>query len=875
MPPAPEGANLPPQDLDAEEAVLGAMMINEQAVLTVSEVIKDPGDFYREAHGTVFRAILALLTRSEPIDAVTVSDELERMGKLEDVGGRGFIFGLSSSVTVAANAKSHAQIVRDVAVMRRVAAAGLEIAQLGYQRQGDVRQILDQAESAIFDVAQSRNTSELIPISELLPEEVERMEAAGEHRGLTGAPSGLNSLDKITSGFQASNLVILAARPAMGKTSLALGIARHLGVEAKIPVVIFSLEMSRNEIAQRFISSEARVDSTRMRRGDLRDEDWVRVQDACNRLTSAPIYVDDTAGINLMEIRSKARRLKMKEPNLGLILVDYLQLMSANDTAESRVQEISQISRSLKVLARELNIPVLALSQLSRAVESRTDKRPLLSDLRESGCLTGDTRVFLPDSGERIRMDQMSGRIGECVLAVNPETWELERRVVTNAFSTGVKPVYRLTLASGRTIRATGNHRFRLLGDWQRLDQLKIGDRLAVPVELPADTYGDMQPNEVALLGHLIGDGCTLPRHAIQYTTAERPLAELVAGLASSVFGTTITPRVSPERTWFQTYLPATQRLARGRRNPIAAWLDGLGAFGYRAWEKSVPARIFEQSDELIALFLRHLWSTDGSVWAAADGRSSRIYYATTSSDLAHDVQHLLLRLGITSALRVRDDARSTHCSYTVDIESHDSQYTFVTAVGCLGQRAVHLSSIRTMLEGRVANSNVDVIPASAWQTIVKPQLAVAGVTTRALQSGLGMQYSGSSLYRSGLGRERARRVADITGSDELRRLADGQVTWDAVTRIELDGEEEVFDLTVTGLHNFVAEDIIVHNSIEQDADVVMFIYRDDYYNKETSEKPGIAELIVAKHRNGAVGGVDLAFMPHFTTFSDLARGEA
>ena len=635
MPPAPEGANLPPQDLDAEEAVLGAMMINEQAVLTVSDVIRDPGDFYREAHGTVFRAILALLTRSEPIDAVTVSDELERMGKLEDVGGRGFIFGLSSSVTVAANAKSHAQIVRDVAIMRRVAAAGLEIAQLGYQRQGDVRQILDQAESAIFDVAQSRNTSELIPLSELLPEEVERMEAAGEHRGLTGAPSGLNSLDKITSGFQASNLVILAARPAMGKTSLALGIARHLGVEAKIPVVIFSLEMSRNEIAQRFISSEARVDSTRMRRGDLRDEDWVRVQDACNRLTTAPIYVDDTAGINLMEIRSKARRLKMKEPNLGLVLVDYLQLMSANDTAESRVQEISQISRSLKVLARELNIPVLALSQLSRAVESRTDKRPLLSDLRESGCLTGDTRVFLPDSGERIRMDQMSGRIGECVLAVNPETWELERRVVTNAFSTGVKPVYRLTLASGRTIRATGNHRFRLLGDWQRLDQLQVGDRLAVPVELP------------------------------------------------------------------------------------------LAAIG------------------------------------------------------------------------------------TASEEQHSDRVLLHSAVSLDGSRHNHGDARRD------------------------------------------------------------------TGSDELRRLADGQVTWDAVTRIELDGEEEVFDLTVTGLHNFVAEDIIVHNSIEQDADVVMFIYRDDYYNKETSEKPGIAELIVAKHRNGAVGGVDLAFMPHFTTFSDLARGEA
>ena len=617
MTPAPEGANLPPQDLDAEEAVLGAMMINDQAVLTASEIISDPGEFYREAHGTVYRAIIALLARSEPIDAVTVSDELERMGALEQVGGRGFIFGLSSSVTVAANVKSHAQIVRDLSLLRRVAAAGLEIAELGYARQGDVRDILDRAESAIFDVAQSRTTSEIVPIGGLLGEEIDRISAASEQKGLTGASSGLRDLDKITSGFQNSNLIILAARPAMGKTSLALGIARHLGVNARLPVVVFSLEMSSSEIAQRFIATEARVDSTRMRSGDVREEDWIRIQDACNRLSDAPIYVDDTAGINLMEIRSKARRLKMKEPNLGLIMIDYLQLMSSGSHEENRVQEISQISRQLKVLARDLNVPVIALSQLSRGVESRTDKRPLLSDLRESGCLTGDSLVFLPDTGERVRMDAMRGRIGECVLAVNPETWEFERRAVTNAFSTGIKPVYRLTLASGRTIRATGNHRFRLLGDWQRLDQLQVGDRLAVPVESPVDTRG----------------------------------------------GSNVSERTEA---------------------------------------------------------------------------------------------------GTSVSMLVRSD----------------------------------------------------------------------------------------------------------------RHLADGQVTWDAVKSIELEGEEEVFDLTVDGLHNFVADDIVVHNSIEQDADVVMFIYRDDYYNKETSEKPGTAELIVAKHRNGAVGTVDLAFMPHYTTFADLARGE-
>ena len=435
MTPAPEGANLPPQDLDAEESVLGAMLLNEQAVLAVSEIISDPGDFYREAHGTVYRAILALLARSEPIDAVTVSDELERMGAIEDVGGRGFVFGLSSTVTVATNARSHAQIVHDLAVLRRVAAAGLEIAELGYGRQGDVRDILDRAEAAIFDVSQARTTSEIVPIGGLLGDEVQRIEAAAEHRGLTGAPSGLRDLDKITSGFQKSNLIILAARPAMGKTSLALGIARHLGVAAQVPVVVFSLEMSREEVAQRFISTEAKVDSSRMRSGDVREEDWTRIVDACNRLSGAPIYVDDTAGINLMEIRSKARRLKMREPDLGLVIVDYLQLMSSGGNEENRVQEISQISRQLKVLARDLDVPVIALSQLSRAVESRTDKRPLLSDLRESGSIEQDADLVMfiyrddyynkeasekPGQAELIVAKHRNGAVGHVDLAFMP-----------------------------------------------------------------------------------------------------------------------------------------------------------------------------------------------------------------------------------------------------------------------------------------------------------------------------------------------------------------------------------------------------------------------------------------------------------------------
>ena len=274
-----------------------------------------------------------------------------------------------------------------------------------------------------------------VPIGGLLGDEVQRIEAAAEHRGLTGAPSGLRDLDKITSGFQKSNLIILAARPAMGKTSMALGIARHLGVAAQVPVVVFSLEMSREEVAQRFISTEAKVDSTRMRSGDVREEDWTRIVDACNRLSGAPIYVDDTAGINLMEIRSKTRRLKMREPDLGLVIVDYLQLMSSGSNEENRVQEISQISRQLKVLARDLDVPVIALSQLSRAVESRTDKRPLLSDLRESGSIEQDADVVMfiyrddyynketsekPGQAELIVAKHRNGAVGSVDLAFIP-----------------------------------------------------------------------------------------------------------------------------------------------------------------------------------------------------------------------------------------------------------------------------------------------------------------------------------------------------------------------------------------------------------------------------------------------------------------------
>jgi replicative DNA helicase len=394
--PATPTAPVPPQNLDAEESVLGAMMLSPGAIGAVSEALS-AADFYRESHAKIYRAGLALYGRGEPVDAITLVDELEQRGELEDVGGRVRIHELAALVPAAANAGHYARIVRDMATLRGLIRAGSEIARMGIDRDGqEVTELVDRAEQVVFELAQARVSGDFTHIEELLKDSFERITQLYE-AGLdvTGVPTGFRELDHLTSGFQPGNLVILAARPSMGKSGLALCSAANLAVRQETPVALFTLEMSKSEVTQRLMCSEAKVESQRLRSGKLAPDDWPRLTAACDRLAKAPIYVDDTGSVTMMEIRSKARRLKMREPGLGLIIVDYLQLMTSGASVENRVQEVSAISRSLKVLARDLEVPVLALSQLSRAVEQRHDKRPILSDLRESGSLEQDADLVL------------------------------------------------------------------------------------------------------------------------------------------------------------------------------------------------------------------------------------------------------------------------------------------------------------------------------------------------------------------------------------------------------------------------------------------------------------------------------------------------
>jgi len=390
-------APIPPQNLDAEESVLGAMMLSPLAIGAVTESTNLSGsDFYRESHGHVFKAILALYAKGEPVDAITVVDELDRTSTLDGAGGGERVHELAALVPAASNAAHYARIVSEMATLRGLIRAGNDIARLGFDRPGETVELVDRAESIVFDLSQQRVSTEFAHIDDLLKESFETITKLYEAgTDITGTASGFRDVDRLTSGFQPGNLVIIAARPSMGKSALALCMASNVAVRYETPVALFTLEMSKAEVTQRLMCSEGKVESQRLRTGKLAVDDWPRLTAACDKLSKAPIYVDDTGSITMMEIRSKARRLKTREPNLGLIIVDYLQLMTSGTTAENRVQEVSQISRNLKVLARDLDVPILAMSQLSRAVEQRHDKRPILSDLRESGSIEQDADLVM------------------------------------------------------------------------------------------------------------------------------------------------------------------------------------------------------------------------------------------------------------------------------------------------------------------------------------------------------------------------------------------------------------------------------------------------------------------------------------------------
>ncbi|MEX3598983.1 replicative DNA helicase [Kocuria carniphila] len=771
-----------PHDNVAEQSVLGGMLLSKDAIADVVEVLRGV-DFYKPAHESVYDAVISLYGRGEPADAITVGDELTKRGEIERIGGVAYLHSLIASVPTAANAGFYAEIVRERAVLRRLVEAGTKIAQLGYSQDGEVDDIVNEAQGEIYQVAERRTSEDYVVLSDVMEAAVDEIEAAGNREGMQGVPTGFIELDELTHGFQGGQMIVIAARPAMGKSTFALDIARSASIKHNMTSVIFSLEMSRNEIAMRLLAAEGTLQMQDLRAGTLQDEQWAKIAQIMGKMDSAPLFIDDSPNMSLMEIRAKCRRLKQKH-DLKLVVLDYLQLMSSGKKVESRQQEVSEFSRALKLLAKELEVPVIALSQLNRGSEQRTDKKPQVSDLRESGCLTGDTRILRADTGAETTMRELyeSGEKDVPVWALADDLRYVQRPM-THVFSTGVKPVFRLRLASGREVRATANHKFFTYAGWRALGDLGVGDRLGIPRHVGAPVSSvSMSDAEVTALG---------------------------------------------------------------------AQLAGLS---------SVPASIFGLPKDQVRLLLSSAWSRSGSVSSATSGECGEISLTTTSRDAADAVARLLLRFGIVGTVSSSDDSAAAS---VVSIDEFEDQLMFLEQIPMAGESAVAATQLRSALravKSEKAASDPDGMY-NAWDEV---------------RSLLENRVSASSVAGGGAAtitrppQSRLEEVISALDTHDLDMMAMNDLYWDRIVSMEGDGVEEVFDATVVGAHNFVANGVTVHNSIEQDADMVILLHREDVYDKE-SPRAGEADVIVAKHRNGPTKTIVVAFQGHYSRFANMA----
>jgi replicative DNA helicase len=863
------GDRTPPQDMAAEQSVLGAMLISKDAIADVTENLRGP-DFYRPSHETIHDAIIDLYGRSEPVDMVTVAAELQKRGELARIGGAAYLHTLSANVPIAANAGYYADIVREKAVLRRLVDAGTRIVQIGYAGEGDVDDIVDEAQAEVYKITEKRSSEDYAPLSEIMAGVLDEIEAIGNREaGLYGVPTGFADLDELTNGLHAGQMIIVAARPGAGKSTLALDLCRAASIQANMATAFFSLEMTRSEITMRLLSAEAKVPLNHIRNGNMSDDDWTKLARKMGEVSSAPMFIDDSPNMTMMEIRAKARRLKQRH-DLRLMVIDYMQLMTSGKKVESRQLEVSEFSRQIKLLAKELGIPIIALSQLNRGPEQRSDKRPMLSDLRESGCLTVETRLMRADTNAEITLGELlTGDVRDVPVWSLDERLKLVPRTLTHAFPSGTKQVFEVTLASGRRVQATANHPFLTYEGWMPLGELSVGARVGsirhVPPPLEAAARDE---DEIVLLAHMLGDGSFVKRQPIRYASIDEANLSAVADAASRRFG------ISPVRDEYAAArvttlrLPAPYRLTHGKRNPIAAWLDEDHLFGLRSHEKFVPDWVFGLPKAQVGLFLRHIWATDGSIGYDEKNRLGRVYYASTSRRLVDDLARLLLRYNVfTRIKRVRKAGyRDGWHLYVYGVEN---QLRFCDEIGVHGLRGDKAHALAEKLRGVVPNTNLDTIPSQVWDR-VKAVLVEQKMSHRQFAAAMGTKFGGSTMWKHAPSRQRLAKVASILGDADLEVLATNDVYWDAISSIEPVGEREVYDATVLGNHNFVANGMPLHNSLEQDADMVVLLHREDMYERE-STRPGEADLIVAKHRNGPTREITVAFQGHYSRFVDMA----
>ncbi|MDQ3734823.1 MAG: replicative DNA helicase, partial [Actinomycetota bacterium] len=768
---SPEFDRQPPQDFAAEQSVLGGMLLSKDAIADVIETLKG-ADFYRPAHQLVYDTIVDLYARGEPADPVTVSSALGKSGNLLRVGGAPYLHTLISSVPTAANAGYYATIVAERAILRRLVEAGTRIVQLGYGaasgRGGEVDEIVDRAQAEVYDVTERRMSEDYVVLEKLLQGTMDEIDAISSRGGVPlGVKTGFEELDEKTHGLHPGQLVLVAARPALGKSTLALDIARNCSIKLGLASVIFSLEMSKSEITMRLLSAEAKVPLHHMRSGNLNDGDWTKLGRRMGEVADAPLYIDDSPNLTMMEIRAKSRRLKQRH-DLRLVIVDYLQLMTSGRKVESRQQEVSEFSRQLKLLAKELDVPVIAVCQLNRGPEQRQDKKPMLADLRESGCLPASTRILRADTGAEVTIGSLF-TAGERDVPV----WSLDDRLrlvprtMTHAFSSGVKDVFRLRLTSGREVDATANHPFLTVDGWLPLRELTVGSRVGVPRHVPApQNSGTSFDERVVALADAVG------------RDSKRPGAM---------------PAIQPE--------------------------------------------VFSLGTRQVRLFLRELWNAGGVTSWDEPSKTCRITFDSAQRRVLDDLARLLLRCNVLANIhpgRARGSA-----GWRLSISQPEQQLRFLTKVGGGRDAAIAAKGLQSSTTAK----NELTIPEQVWTEVH----GIVAAEPRLL-SAIADEVFGAGARTMTRSRERLGRLAAVLDDAAIDIVATNDIFWDAVAEITPLGEQETYDATVPGTHNFVANGIAVHNSLEQDADLVLLIHREDFYEPE-SPRAGEADLLVVKHR--------------------------
>ncbi|MFC5176310.1 replicative DNA helicase [Nocardioides taihuensis] len=1034
--PSRPGDRTPPQDNAAEQSVLGSMLLSKDAIADVAETVRGV-DFYRPAHEIIHDAIIDLYGRGEPADPVTVAAELQRRGELQRVGGAPYLHTLSANVPIAANAGYYAEIVREKAILRRLVDAGTKIVQIGYAGEGQVDDVVDQAQAEVYKITDRRTSEDYSPLSDIMDGVLDEIEAIGNREaGLYGVPTGFADLDDLTNGLHSGQMIIVAARPAMGKalaldtplptpagwttmgavavgdqlldaqgrpttvvaatevmtgrpcyeltfsdgttivadaehqwvtaplrgavpqspeprhraartaggrhsaptggpaagtallelgvrttrevaasvgrvhtvpmpdgglveieavrhvasvpvrcvqvddaahlylagptgipthnSTLALDLCRAASIHHNLTSCFFSLEMTRSEITMRLLSAEAKVPLNHIRNGQMNDDDWAKLARKMAEVSSAPMFIDDSPNMTMMEIRAKARRLKQRH-DLRLIVIDYMQLMTSGKKVESRQLEVSEFSRQIKLLAKELEVPIIALSQLNRGPEQRGDKRPMMSDLRESGCLTAETRLLRADTNTEVTLGELlaSGATDVPVWSLD-DRLKLVPRTLTHAFPSGTRPVFELTLASGRRVRATANHKFLTHDGWMPLSELAPLTRMAslrhVPPPLEPQRRDD---DEIVLLAHLLGAGRLSRRGAPRYVSTEECNLAAVSAAVGRRFGVTAAREEHAAPPATVLHLDPPFRFLRRGPAPLTAWLEAQGLDGRAGAEKHVPGWVSTLPKEQVGLFLRHLWAAHGSVaWDQAHGEA-RLCFASSSRRLVDDVARLLLRFNVFTRI-TRARARSAgEDGWQVVVHGAENQLRFLDDIGVHGARADLAAGVARLLRASVGSVDLEPVADDVWDRV---RDVLADRSDPAPRRPVRAPVSWPTPAR-----ERMARVAEVLDDSDLDVLATNDVYWDTITSIEPVGEEPVYDATVLGTHNFVADGIAAHNSLEQDADMVILLHRDDVYEKE-STRPGEADLIVAKHRNGPTRDIVVAFQGHYSRFVDMAH---